>query len=45
MVGSLVYKKDFLRKKRHGRKLDKKWEGPFMIVTSGLFKLYEVEKS
>ena len=46
MVGSLVYKKDFFRKKRHGGKLDKKWEGPFVIVTSlgkGLFKLHEVD--
>ena len=44
-IGSLVYKKDFRRKKRRGGKLDNKWEGPFVIVASlgkGLFKLHEV---
>ena len=44
-VGSLVWKKDFLRKKRRGGKLDYPWMGPFMIVKSlgkGLFKLQEV---
>ena len=42
-TGSLVWKKDFLRKKRRGRKLDYKWEGPLTIVLSlgkGLFKLH-----
>ena len=44
-TGSLVYKKDFRRKKRHGEKLDFLWEGPFVIVASlgkGLFELQEV---
>ena len=44
-VGSLVLKKDFLRKKRCGGKLDNKWLGPYMIITSlgkGLFKLREL---
>ena len=44
-IGSLVYKKDFRRKKRRGGKLDNKWEGPFVIAASlgkGLFKLHEV---
>ena len=41
-MGSLVYKKDFLRKKRHGGKLDCKWMGPYKITADlgkGLFKL------
>ena len=44
-TGSLVYKKDFRRKKRRGGKLDYLWEGPFVIVAAlgkGLFKLQEV---
>jgi len=45
-VGSLVYKKDFLRKKRRGGKLDSKWMGPYKITADlgkGLFKLQTVE--
>jgi len=46
-VGSLVYKKDFLRKKRRGGKLDCKWMGPYKITADlgkGLFKLQAVER-
>ena len=31
-VGATVLKKDFRRKKRHGGKLDYRWEGPFQIT-------------
>lgn len=44
-VGSLVLKKDFLRKKRRGGKLDDKWLGPYTVTAAlgkGLFKLKEV---
>lgn len=44
-VGSVVLKKDFMRKKRRGGKLDDKWLGPYTVVTSlgkGLFKLKEL---
>ena len=43
-VGSLVLKKDFLRKKRKGGKLDNRWVGPYTILASlgkGLFRLKE----
>jgi len=43
--GSLVLEKDFLRKKRRGGKLDTRWQGPYVIVSSlgrGLFKLKEL---
>ncbi len=33
-IGAVVLKKDFLRKKRKGGKLDTKWLGPFTIVGS-----------
>jgi len=45
-VGLLVYKKDFLCKKRRGGKLDSKWMGPYKITADlgkGLFKLQTVE--
>ena len=41
-IGDKVLKRDFLRKKRKGGKLDPKWTGPFMIVQNlgkGFFKL------
>ena len=44
-VGSLVLKKDFLRKKRRSGKQNNKWLGPCMLITSlskGLFKLREL---
>ena len=43
-VGSTVLLKDFNRKKRKGGKLDFRWQGPFVIISSlgrGLFKLKE----
>ena len=33
-VGSLVLKKDFLRKKRRSGKQNNKWLGPCMLITS-----------
>ena len=44
-VGSTVLLKDFNRKKRKGGKLDFRWRGPFVIISSlgrGLFKLKEL---
>lgn len=44
-VGSNVLLKDFNRKKRKGGKLDFRWQGPFVIISSlgrGLFKLKEL---
>ena len=43
-VGCLVLKKDFTRKKRKGGKLDYRWTGPYIIISSlgkGLYKLKE----
>lgn len=43
-VGSRVLKKDFLRKKRKGGKLDYLWQGPFIITATlgkGLYRLKE----
>ena len=33
-VGSVVLKKDFMRKKRKGGKLDYRWQGPYVIIAS-----------
>ena len=47
-VGCVVLKKDFTRKKRRGRKLDYRWEGPYRIVASlgkGLYQLKRIEDS
>ena len=44
-VGSTVLLKDFNRKKHKGGKLDFRWQGPFVIVSSlgrGLFKLKDL---
>lgn len=46
--GSVVLKKDFLRKKRRGGKLDYRWQGPYVIIASlgkGLFRLQELHGS
>jgi len=43
--GSIVLKKDILRKKRQGGKLDCRWQGLYVITLSlgrGLFKLKEL---
>ena len=47
-VGAVVLKKDFLRKKRKGGKLDAKWVGPYKIAKSlgkGLYRLECVNES
>ncbi len=47
-VGGYVLKKDFLRKKRKGGKLDHKWVGPYIIVANlgrGLYRLQDVNDS
>lgn len=44
-VGSTVLKKDFIRKKRRGGKLDYRWQGPYTITAAlgkGLFQLKEL---
>ena len=44
-TGAVVLKKDFRRKKRRGGKIDKRWQGPYVITAShgkGLFRLQEV---
>ena len=44
-VGSTVLLKDFNRKKHKEGKLDFRWQGPFVIISSlgrGLFKLKEL---
>ena len=44
--GSVVLKKDFRRKKRHGGKLDYRWQGLYTIIATlvrGLFRLKEVD--
>ena len=43
-VGAVVLKKDFLRKKRKGGKLDAKWVGPYKIA-KGLYRLECVNDS
>jgi hypothetical protein len=42
-VGSIVLKKDFLRKKRAKGKLDPKWKGPYRIIRSLGRGLYGLE--
>ncbi len=47
-IGAVVLKKDFLRKKRKGGKLDTKWLGPFIIVGSlgrGLYRLQKIDSN
>ncbi len=44
-IGSIVLKKDFTRKKRHGRKFGNCWQGPYTFTASlgkGLFQLKEM---
>ena len=44
-VGSTVLKKDFMRKKQRGGKLDYRWQGPYTITAAlgkGLFQLKEL---
>lgn len=43
-VGALVLKKDFLKKKRKGGKLDPKWVGPYKIVANLGRGLYQLEE-
>ena len=45
-VGATVLKKDFLRKKRKGGKLDNKWIGPYIITGAlgrGLYSLQDMK--
>ena len=47
-IGAVVLKKDFLRKKRKGGKLDAKWVGPYKFAKSlgkGLYRLKCVNDS
>ena len=44
IVGSLVLKKDFRRKRQRGGKVDYRWQGPFAIIAvlrKGLYSLKE----
>ena len=48
MIGALVLKKDFTRRKRKGGKLDAKWVGPYKILSAlgrGLYRLENVADS
>ena len=47
-IGAKVVRKDFLRKKRKGGKLDPKWVGPYIITTKfskGFYSLQSVASS
>lgn len=45
-MGAKVLKKDFLRKKRKGGKIDPKWLGPFEVASNlgkGFFALQDIK--
>ena len=47
-IGAKVVKKDFLRKKRKGGKLDPKWVGPYITtakLSKGFYSLQSVANS
>ena len=44
-IGATVLKKDFMRKKQKGGKLDTKWTGPYKVAKSlgrGLYRLEDL---